>query len=107
MKNKDSTLADVVEKELESLETLLQVLLDAYHQRLHTELKCIRVAVEELGTGKKTSRMTTHDLRDMLGLIRQMETKPCKGKRKDLKKIEFLLKDLRSFVSDWEAMKVI
>ena len=36
-----------------------------------------------------------HDLRDMLTLLRTLEVKPEAGRRKDLKKIETLVEDLR------------
>ena len=42
-----------------------------------------------------------HDLRDMLTLLRTLEVKPEAGRRKDLKKIESLVEDLRLLSERW------
>ena len=42
-----------------------------------------------------------HDLRDMLTLLRTLEIKPEAGRRKDLKKIETLVEDLRLLSERW------
>ena len=42
-----------------------------------------------------------HDLRDMLTLLRTLEVKPEAGRRKDLKKIESLVEDLRQLSARW------
>ncbi len=41
------------------------------------------------------------DLRDMLTLLRTLEVKPEAGRRKDLKKIESLVEDLRVLSERW------
>ena len=41
------------------------------------------------------------DLRDMLTLLRTLEVKPEAGRRKDLKKIESLVEDLRLLSERW------
>ena len=42
-----------------------------------------------------------HDLRDMLTLLRTLEVRPEAGRRKDLKKIETLVEDLRLLSERW------
>ncbi len=42
-----------------------------------------------------------HDLRDMLTLLRTLDVKPETGRRKDLKKIESLVEDLRVLSERW------
>ncbi len=42
-----------------------------------------------------------HDLRDMTTLLRTLEIKPTAGRRKDLKKIESLVEELRLLVERW------
>ena len=42
-----------------------------------------------------------HDLRDMLTLLRTLDVKPEAGRRKDLKKIESLVEDLRALSERW------
>jgi hypothetical protein len=38
----------------------------------------------------------------MLMLLRSLEVKPTKGRRRDLKKIETLVEELRNIVNRWE-----
>lgn len=42
-----------------------------------------------------------HDLRDMLTVLRTLEIKPAAGRRRDLKKIEAAVEDLRMLVERW------
>jgi hypothetical protein len=42
-----------------------------------------------------------HDLRDMLTILRTLQVKPEAGRRKDLKKIETLIDDLRLLSERW------
>jgi hypothetical protein len=42
-----------------------------------------------------------HDLRDMLSLLRNLEIKPAKGRRRDLKKVESAIEELRRIVERW------
>ena len=43
-----------------------------------------------------------HDLRDMLTLLRTLQIKPEAGRRKDLKKIEGLVEELRLLSERWD-----
>ena len=58
-----------------------------------------RVAVE---AGKKIKRERVHDFRDILMLLRDVEINPQKGKRRDLKRIESLVEDVREIVDSWK-----
>ena len=49
--------------------------------------------------GPANSRL--YDLRDMTTLLRTLDVKPLAGRRKDLKKIESLVDELRSLVERW------
>ena len=42
-----------------------------------------------------------YDLRDMTTLLRTLDVKPLAGRRKDLKKIESLVDELRLLVERW------
>ena len=42
-----------------------------------------------------------HELRDMLTLLRTLPVRPADGRRKDLKKIESVIEDLRSLTAKW------
>ena len=43
-----------------------------------------------------------YDLRDMITLLRTLDVKPLAGRRKDLKKIESLVDELRMLIERWE-----
>ncbi len=43
-----------------------------------------------------------YDLRDIITLLRTLEVKPLAGRRKDLKKIESLVDELRLMLDRWE-----
>ena len=62
------------------------------------------------GRGARSSAVATpqaspnselHDLRDMLTLLRTLAVKPEAGRRKDLKKIESLMEELRRLSERW------
>ena len=42
-----------------------------------------------------------HDLRDMLTVLRTLEVKPAAGRRRDLKKIEAAVDELRLLIERW------
>ncbi len=89
--------------ELNVLDKAFHQILRAYALRFDTDLNQIRGAVEALEEAKKVPKTRIHDLRDMLMLIRKLEIKPVKGRRRDLKRAESLLEDLGGFIKDWEA----
>ena len=102
-KSKETSMPASVCEELENLEKAFQQTLRVYSQRINSDLYLIRHSVESLKGGAKVSLSRIHDLRDMLMLIRKLEIKPEKGRRRDLKRVESLVEDLQGFVHDWEA----
>ena len=56
----------------------------------------------EAASGKKLPARRTADVREMLTLLRSLEVKPARGRRRDLKKIESLVADLRVITERWE-----
>ena len=51
---------------------------------------------------KKPTRERVHEMRDVLMLLREVDVKPEKGRRRDLKKIEVLIKDIGEIVDRWK-----
>ena len=47
------------------------------------------------------ARERVHEVRDMLTLLRTLQLKPAEGRRKDLKKIESVIEDLRGLTARW------
>jgi hypothetical protein len=92
-----------VAEELAFLRKTFRDLIDAYGTALEAEITQLHAAVTaDAQSKKKLPGSRTSDLRDMLMLLRSLEIKPAKGRRRDLKKVENLVEDLRSIVDRWE-----
>ena len=91
-----------VAEELTFLRKTFRDLVGAYASQLESDIAHLHSAVQQDGESKKKlpgSRAS--DLRDMLMLLRSLEVKPAKGKRRDLKKVESLVEELRMIVDRW------
>jgi hypothetical protein len=93
----DTSPAKILREELQSLRRDLRVTLKAYGQRLEKELER-SVALVTAARGEELSRERLHDFRDAMTLVRKRKLKPENGRRKDLRKIDSLIEDLRLFV---------
>ena len=82
--------------DLEQLRETLQLPARAYVDRLQAEIDVLGAWARERTKDPEVSKATIRDLRDMLALIRTLEIKPAKGRRKDLKKIDSVIEDLRN-----------
>ena len=51
--------------------------------------------------GASDPNFQLRDLRDMLTVLRTLEVKPTAGRRRDLKKIEAAVEDLRMLIERW------
>ncbi len=90
----------LVAKELTSLRSLFRETNAAYIARIEGEIEQIRDLI--VTTATRPTRAQTHSLREMLGLIRQLSIRPEKGRRKDMKKIDSLISELRLLIDDWQ-----
>ena len=73
-----------------------------YLARMDGELNVIREAVANIATQKKVPAERVKSLRDLLLILREVEVKPQKGRRRDLKRIEAAVKDLQRIVESWD-----
>ncbi len=102
-------------QELEGLRKTLRTISQHYAKRLDMEIIRLRERVAVAGdqqTTKENKRSAAgksnpgnsqlYDLRDMVTLLRTLDVKPLAGRRKDLKKIESLVDDLRLLIERWE-----
>ena len=92
-----------VAEELAFLRKTFRDLAETYTAQIEGELTRLHSTISANSTSKKKlpgSRVA--DLRDMLMLLRSLDVKPAKGKRRDLKRIETLVEDLRTIVDRWE-----
>jgi hypothetical protein len=92
-----------VAEELAFLRKTFRDLVGAYAAQLEAEITRLHTAVaDDAASKKKLPGSRTTDLRDMLMLLRSLEVKPAKGRRRDLKKVENLVEELRLIVDRWE-----
>ena len=105
MKAKTPTAEDLPVKatlsELKFLRAAFRELIGHYTSAIESELAQLTIAVTVETNAKKIPRERAHDLRDMLMLIRGLEIKPAKGRRRDLKKIENVIEELRRITERW------
>jgi hypothetical protein len=105
-KDKSSLPASPAKSLVDELD-LLKILLDQvganYLNRLRGEIHTLRATLYNLALQPDTeiSPAKARDLREMLILVRSLQTKPEKGRRKDLKRIDELIGDLENIVDQW------
>lgn len=91
-----------VAEELTFLRKTFRDLVQAYASQIEAEITQLHTLVAgEAESKKKLPGTRVSDLRDMLMLLRSLEVKPAKGRRRDLKKIENLVEELRGIVEGW------
>jgi hypothetical protein len=91
-----------VAEELSFLRKTMRDLVGAYSDQVEAEIAALSTGVKADAEGKKVVPASrAHDLRDMLSLLRSLEVKPAKGRRRDLKKIEVLVEELQRILERW------
>ncbi len=99
--------AKSVAEELRGLRRSFDDAVASYKARLHRELDEVIAAVSRLEFGADGALNSQHgeeqtrDLRDMLSLLRNLQLRPEKGRRKDLKKIDTTVGDLHLLIERW------
>lgn len=105
-------------EELDALRKTFRLACQHYAKRIDMEIIRLRervawagerhlMADNKRGTrrpGAKSSgsgQSHLYDLRDMTSLLRTLDVKPVAGRRKDLKKVESLVEELRLLVERW------
>ena len=109
-------------EELDALRKTFRVACRHYAERVDMEIIRLRERVAAAGEAYRNTDMVKaaagprgrsqaangrdanfqiHDLRDMLTVLRTLEIKPSAGRRRDLKKIEAAVEDLRLLVERW------
>ena len=98
-------------EELDALRKTLRAACQHYAKRIDMEIIRLRervagageeqAAVEAKGKANPAASTQFHDLRDAITLLRTLDIKPLAGRRKDLKKIESLVDELRLLLDRW------
>ena len=92
-----------VAEELAFLRKTFRDLVTAYGAAVEGEITHLHTLVcAEADSKKKLPASRTTELRDMLMLLRSLEVKPAKGRRRDLKKVENTVAELRAIADLWE-----
>lgn len=84
--------------DLDKLRQTLRKTARAYTRRLDQEIGSVMKWAHSNSMNGNLSQARIRDFGDMLSLVRRVEAKPDKGRRKDLKKIDSVVSDLRFFV---------
>ena len=72
----------------------------AYLRRLEAELDEVATWAHERAEERNLPKARVRDLGDMITLVRKIDGKPEKGRRRDLKKIDTTVGDLRELMSN-------
>ncbi len=90
-------------EEVSALRRVFQATLKQFGARVESDLDLLEAAVQKVAAKKKAlPAALAHDARDLVTLVRTLNVKPEKGRRRDLKKIEGVLEDLLDLVRKWE-----
>lgn len=85
--------------DLVSLRRLLRRTGLAYLNRLEAELDEVTAWATEQAAEGELPKARIRDLGDMITLVRKIDAKPHKGRRRDLKKIDAAVGDLRELIA--------
>jgi len=94
-KQRESSPVTMLAGELAILRRDLRTTIRAYAARLEIDLAESMAAVSSK-RAEALSREQLHDIREMTIMVRKRKLKPEKGRRKDLRKIDSLIRDLHS-----------
>lgn len=85
----------VLETELDKLRRDLRATVRAYRARLELHLAESRAALGSLEPVEELPRERMSEIRDLMIHVRKRKLRPEKGRRKDLRKIDSLIEDVR------------
>jgi hypothetical protein len=86
--------------ELQKLRGELRTTARSYTQRLEHELIAATDALGRYAPAEKLTREQPHRVRDFAIMVRQRRLRPEKGRRKDLRRIDSLISDLRPLIDN-------
>lgn len=93
-----------VAEELVFLRKSFKELVAVYAANIEGDIAQLQAAIsEETASKRKLPASRVPELRDMLMMLRNFDVKPAKGRRRDLKKIENLVEELREIVERWKS----
>jgi len=90
--------------EIETLRRLFRATVKNYVSSVETDLDLLHKGISSKESAAEKAKIVPdliRDARDMVTLMRTLEVKPEKGRRRDLKKIEGVIEDLQKIVVKW------
>jgi len=90
-------------EEIAFLRHLFHTALAAYGSAIEADIAKLQATLGNDVSEKKMSAARIRDARDIVTLIRTLEIKPEKGRRRDLKKIESIVEDLKQIMETWQG----
>jgi hypothetical protein len=88
-------------REVARFRKIVRATIGAFSKRIEQALGEVDAALVTLN-GKKAAREHAHNVRDILIVLRRVDIKAAKGRRRDLKRIESAVKDMRDLVEGWQ-----
>ena len=101
METASETPAGMAVAEIDRIRNCFREAVAAYSAKVDADLASIQNTLSAHAGDEKLGSSKTRDIRDMLTLLRNMQFKPEKGRRKDIKKIDSLVGDLQMLVENW------
>lgn len=99
MKGSTASPAKSALEEVRRLRKLHRETVRAFSKRIEADLaEVISSLTAELG---REDGARLHDIREMTMLLRKLEVKPAKGRRRDMKRIESTVEELQHLSKDW------
>jgi hypothetical protein len=94
-KSRESSPLTMLEAELKRLRRDLRATARAYVAKLENDLREAGLAIRSSGPVERLSRDQLHQVRDLTIELRKRKLKPEKGRRKDLRRIDSLIGEVR------------
>jgi hypothetical protein len=101
-RQRETSPVTMLAEELAILRRDLRATIRAYAARLEIDLAESMAAVSSK-RAEALSREQLHDIRDLTIMVRKRKLKPEKGRRKDLRKIDSIIRDLHSITHPAES----
>src|SRR6266516_2542257 len=102
-KKRETSPATMLAEELAALRRDLRATIRAYAARLEIDLAESMATIVSSKGAETLSRERLHEIRDLTIMVRKRKLKPEKGRRKDLRKIDSLIRDLHSITHPAES----
>ncbi len=93
--------AVLLQRDLQELRKDFRATIRKYVAQVEGDIGELLAQVEKQVAAKKLSQERMRDYRDISAALRKLKLKPEKGRRKDLKKVDLLVADLKDLASGW------